>query len=125
MIEIQGLSKDYGNKLAVNNLSLTINDGEVFGLLGPNGAGKSTTIKMMTGILIPTSGDVLINNYSITSQALDAKKSFSFVADSPDMFLGMKGIDYLTFLASVYKINDRDFKERVDESTGGQTISSQ
>ena len=115
MIEILNVSKDFGTKLAVNNLSLTINNGEVFGLLGPNGAGKSTTIKMMTGILNPTKGDVIINGNSITSKALEAKKHFSLVTDSPDMFLGMTGLDYLTFIASVYKIPEEVFRTNVQE----------
>ena len=105
MIKIQGLTKTYGNKEAVSQLNLQLNDGEVFGLLGPNGAGKSTTIKMITGILAPTSGDILIDGISITSNPIEAKKNFGFVPDSPDMFLGMSGLDYLTFIASVFKLD--------------------
>lgn len=115
MIEIQGLSKDFGNKVAVKELNLTLKNGEVFGLLGPNGAGKSTTIKMMTGILKPTSGDVLIQGHSILNDALEAKKHFAFVSDTPDMFLGMSGIDFLTFIASIFHVSMEDFKRRVDE----------
>lgn len=115
MIEIQNLSKDFGQKLAVDNLNLTLHDGEVFGLLGPNGAGKSTTIKMMTGILLPSNGDVIIDGHSITKDAMEAKRSFAFVADSPDMFLGMSGIQYLVFLASVFKIPKDVFDKKVEE----------
>jgi ABC-2 type transport system ATP-binding protein len=115
MIEIQNISKDYGNKLAVKDLNLTLHEGEVFGLLGPNGAGKSTTIKMITGILNPTKGDVIIDGHSITQDALEAKRCFSFVSDTPDMFLGMTGIDYLSFLASVYKIDQKQFISKVEE----------
>lgn len=115
MIEIQNVSKNYSDKIAVKNLSLTINDGEVFGLLGPNGAGKSTTIKMMTGILNPTSGDILLDSHSIIKDSLEAKKTFSFVPDSPDMFLGLTGIDYLTFIASIFKLDKETFKNRVEE----------
>lgn len=115
MIEILNVSKDYGNKIAVKNLSLTINDGEVFGLLGPNGAGKSTTIKMMTGILNPTSGDILLNKHSIITDALEAKKTFSLVSDTPDMFLGMTGLDYLTFIASIFKLDKETFRNKIEE----------
>jgi ABC-2 type transport system ATP-binding protein len=73
MIKIQNLLKAFGTKLAVKDLTVDFNDGEVVGLLGPNGAGKSTTIKMITGILMPTKGDVLIDGRSITHEALSAK----------------------------------------------------
>lgn len=114
MIEMIHLSKSFGSKKAVNELSLTLKDGEVFGLLGPNGAGKSTTIKMITGILKPDQGDVLLDFHSILNDALEAKKTFAFVPDSPDMFLGMTGIDYLTFLGSVYHMEKNLFLREVD-----------
>jgi ABC-2 type transport system ATP-binding protein len=107
MIKIQNLSKAFGTKLAVKDLTVDFNDGEVVGLLGPNGAGKSTTIKMITGILMPTKGDVLIDGRSITHEALSAKQSIGFVPDSPDMFLGMTGADYLAFIATVFHM-DKD-----------------
>lgn len=106
MIEIKDLTKRFGGKIAVNNLNLTINDGEVFGLLGPNGAGKSTTIKMATGILNPTSGDVAHNGYSIVKDTLNAKRQFGLVLDNPDMFLGMTGLGYLSFICSIYGIDE-------------------
>ncbi len=115
MIEIQNLSKSFGQKKAVRDLTLTLQSGEVFGLLGPNGAGKSTTIKMITGILTPDAGDVLIDGCSISHNALEAKKKIAFVADSPDLFLGMSGIDYLTFVASVFHVDVMTFRRRVDE----------
>jgi ABC-2 type transport system ATP-binding protein len=115
MIEIQNLSKEFGPKTAVKDLTLTLQDGEVFGLLGPNGAGKSTTIKMITGILNTTRGDVVIDGKSILKDALEAKRNMAFVADSPDMFLGMTGIQYLTFIASVYKVDGMTFRRKVEE----------
>lgn len=114
MIEIVNLSKDYGKKLAVDHMNLTLNDGEVFGLLGPNGAGKSTTIKMITGILQPTQGDVYIQGHSIVKNAIDAKKNFSYVADSPDFFLGMSALDYFSFLASIYHIQKDVFEKNLN-----------
>jgi ABC-2 type transport system ATP-binding protein len=104
MIRIQNVTKMFGDYAAVNDLSLEIKDGEIFGLLGPNGAGKSTTLKMMTGILQPTKGDIFIDDYSILKNPVEAKSHIGFVPDSPDMFLGMRGRDYLAFIASVYRM---------------------
>ncbi|MFA6796183.1 MAG: ABC transporter ATP-binding protein [Bacilli bacterium] len=112
MIKIDHVTKKFGDFTAVDDLDLEIQDGEIFGLIGPNGAGKSTTLKMITGILPPTKGDVLLDNYSITKDTLRAKQQFGFVADSPDMFLGMRGADYLSFVASVYKVNRDEAQEK-------------
>ena len=88
MIEINNVSKSYvRNKKSVDSLNLEIKNGEIFGFLGPNGAGKTTTIRMITGILEPDGGDILIDGYSIRSNPIQAKKQFGFVPDNPDMFL--------------------------------------
>ena len=103
MITIKNVSKSYNKKdKVVKNLNLEIKDGEIFGFLGPNGAGKSTTIKMITGILDIDEGDILINNYSIKTNPIEAKKSFGYVPDNPDMFLKLKGIEYLNFISEMY-----------------------
>lgn len=118
MIEIQNLSKSYvKGKKSVDTLNLTIKDGEIFGFLGPNGAGKTTTIKMITGILNPDEGDVLIDGKSIIKESLEAKKGFGFVPDSPDIFLRLKGIEYLNFLADIYEIPEEVRKQRIEELT--------
>ena len=118
MIKIENVSKSYvKDKKAVDNLSLEIKDGEIFGFLGPNGAGKTTTIKMITGILKLDKGDILIDGKSITKKPVEAKKSFSFVPDSPDMFLKLKGIEYLNFIADIYEIDNKKRKERIEELT--------
>lgn len=106
MIEIKNVSKSYNNKAkAVNGINLKI-DNEIFGFLGPNGAGKTTTIKMITGILEIDEGDIIIDNYSIKKQPLEAKKRFGYVPDNPDMFLKLKGIEYLNFMADIYEIEE-------------------
>ncbi len=115
MINLVNLSKDYGKGMVVKGISLTIKDGEIFGLLGPNGAGKSTTLKMMTGILYPSKGDVIYGSYSVIRNPIEAKSSFGYVPDSPDMFLGFTGLDYLTFIASVYHIDKGLAKKRINE----------
>ena len=116
MIEIKNVSKAYkkGVKI-VNNLNLTIKDGEIFGFLGPNGAGKTTTIKMITGILEIDSGKILIDGKDISKDAINAKKRFGFVPDNPDMFLKLKGIEYLNFIGDIYDISTDERKERINK----------
>lgn len=116
MIKIQNLTKAYvKGKKSVDDLNLEIRDGEIFGFLGPNGAGKTTTIKMITGILNPDEGDVIIDGKSIQKEPLEAKKNFGFVPDSPDMFLKLKGIEYLNFLADIYEIPSDVRKQKIEE----------
>ena len=118
MIEIKNVSKSYvKGKKSIDNLSLDIKNGEIFGFLGPNGAGKTTTIRMMTGILNIDEGDILIDGKSITREPLEAKKNFGFVPDSPDMFLKLKGIEYLMFIADVYNVPQDIRKEKIEELT--------
>ncbi|MFL0269130.1 ABC transporter ATP-binding protein [Candidatus Clostridium radicumherbarum] len=115
MIEISNVSKSYnGTTKAVDNLNLTIPNGLVFGFLGPNGAGKSTTIKMITGILNPDSGDIKVNDISIKQKPLEAKKHFGYVPDNPDMFLRLKGLEYLNFMADIYEVSKEVRKERIE-----------
>ena len=114
MIEIQNVSKSYtGDTKAVDNLNLTVNDGEIFGFLGPNGAGKTTTIKMITGILNPDEGSIKVNGFDITKTPLEAKRQFGFVPDNPNMFLRLKGIEYLNFMGDIYNIPSDVRKERI------------
>ena len=116
MIEIKNVSKAYKkDKNVIDNISLTINDGEIFGFIGPNGAGKTTTIKMITGILGIDRGDIFIDGKSITNNPLEAKKNFGFVPDTPDMFLKLKGIEYLNFMADIFKVNNKDRLERINK----------
>lgn len=118
MIEIKNVSKSYvKGKKSVDNLNLEIKDGEIFGFLGPNGAGKTTTIRMITGILDFLEGDILIDGKSIKKESLEAKKCFGFVPDNPDMFLKLKGIEYLTFMADIYDIPNNLRKERIEKLT--------
>ena len=115
MLEFKNVCKSYSEvKNAVDNLNLTINDGEIFGFLGPNGAGKTTTIKMLVGILKPTSGEILINGKSIEKDSIEAKKMFGYVPDNPDMFLKFTGIEYLNFIADVYEIPSDERKSKIE-----------
>ena len=118
MISIKNVSKSYDKKnKIIEKLNLEINDGEIFGFLGPNGAGKSTTIKMITGILDIDEGDILINNNSIKANPVEAKKCFGYVPDSPDMFLKLKGIEYLNFMADMYEIGLKERQQKIEELT--------
>jgi len=114
LIEIINVSKTFGGNKAVDNISLVIPDGEIVGFLGPNGAGKTTTIRMITGILKSDSGSIKINGIDIEKEPIKAKKQFGFVPDNPDMFLRLKGIEYLNFMADVYEVSEDDRKARID-----------
>lgn len=119
MIEIKNVSKKYkkDQEPIIKNLDLTIKDGEIFAFLGPNGAGKTTTIKMMTGILNIDQGDILIDGHSIKDSPIQAKKQIGLVPDSPDMFLKLKGIEYLNFIADMYQVPMETRNERIKEYT--------
>ena len=118
MIEIKNVSKSYKKgKKVIDNISFEIKDGEIFGFLGPNGAGKTTTIKMITGILGIDEGDIFIDGNSITKNPLEAKKAFGLIPDNPDMFLKLKGIEYLNFIADIYEISEEERIKRIDELT--------
>lgn len=116
MIEFKNVSKSYkkGTK-AVDDLTLTVNNGEIFGFLGPNGAGKSTSIRMLTGILNIDEGQILLDGIDITKDPIEAKKHFGYVSDDPDQFLALKGIEYLNFMADIYQVEDR--RSRIEELT--------
>lgn len=116
MIEIKNISKEYKkNKKVINDVNLEIKDGEIFGFLGPNGAGKTTTIKMITGILEIDEGDILIDGKSIKKEPIEAKKRMGLVPDNPDVFLKLKGIEYLNFMADIYGVSTEDRIKRIKE----------
>lgn len=115
MIEITNVSKSYnGSTYAVKDLCLSVPSGEIFGFLGPNGAGKSTTIKMITGIHGVDKGTITINGKNIMEEPMEAKKTFGYVPDSPDMFLRLKGIEYLNFMADMYEVPKEVRQERIE-----------
>ena len=118
MIELKNVTKIYdNNKKAVDSLNLSINNGEIFGFLGPNGAGKTTTIRMMTGILDLTDGQILINNNDIEKNPLETKKCFTLVPDHPEIFDAISGIDYLNFIADIYEVDETLRKQRIEKYT--------
>jgi len=118
MIEIKNVSKTYnGNVKAVKNLNLKIEDGEIVGFIGLNGAGKTTAIKMMTGILGPDSGSIKVNGYDIVKEPLKAKQIIGYIADSPDMFLKLTGMEFINFISDIYGVPLKERKEKIKEFT--------
>lgn len=115
MIKINNVSKEYikGGDKAVDSLTWEVEDGKITGFIGPNGAGKSTTLKMITGVIVPTSGSITINGTDISANPIEAKKKFAFVSDTPDNFLKLNGIEYLNFVADIYGVSEKDRKERI------------
>ncbi len=116
MIELIGVSKTYGGRVkAIDDISLNIDSGCIYGFLGPNGAGKTTTIKLITGIIKPDAGRITVDGVDIEKEPMKAKMSIGFVPDDPNVFLRLKGIEYLTFMADVYEVSSKDRPEVISE----------
>ena len=120
MIELRGISKTYAKSAvkAVDDLSLTVRDGEIFGFLGPNGAGKTTTIKMLTGVLRPDSGSAAVDGIDIAASPLEAKRRVGYVTDNPELFARLKAAEYLNFVGDVYGVDSGTRRDRVAEYAG-------
>jgi len=117
LISIKELSKSYnrGEIKAVQNLSIEVKPGEIFGFLGPNGAGKTTTIKMMIGLLKPDQGSVSIGGFDIQNDPLEVKKRIGFVPDQPEVYEKLTGLEYLDFMADTYGVSREKRLERMEE----------
>lgn len=116
MIEVKNLVKKYGNHLAVNDLSFTLEPGKIYGFLGPNGAGKSTTMNIMTGYLGATSGDVIINGHNILEEPQEAKSCIGYLPEIPPLYMDMTVTEYLEFAANLKKIPPKVIKAATDEA---------
>ena len=115
LIETQALVKRYGDKLAVNNVSFEVQAGEVFGFLGPNGAGKTTTIKMIVGLLQPTSGLIRVAGYDVQTQPLLAKAASGYVPDTPNLYAKLTGRELLRFVGDLYSLDRQRLASRTEE----------
>lgn len=116
MIEIKNVSKSFNGKTkAVDDLSITLRPNEIVGFIGPNGAGKTTTIKMLCGILKNDHGRIIINGIDLAKEPIQAKKQLGVVMDNPDVFLRLKGIEYLNFIADVYEIPKAQRIEHIEQ----------
>ena len=113
MLRIEHLTKTYGEKKAVDDLSLHIKPGEIYGFIGHNGAGKTTTIKACCGILKFDSGKIYIDGKSIKTQALECKREIAYIPDNPDLYDFLSGIKYLNFIADVYGVSAEARNERI------------
>ncbi len=114
MIEARSLTMIYGNgHQATDEVSFTVKAGEIVGFAGPNGAGKTTVIKMLTGILNPTSGTAVITGFDINKDPINAKRSFAYIADNPDILIQLSGLEYLNFIADMYEIPEDIRKEKI------------
>ena len=118
MVEIKGLCKSYDNKRVVDNLDLTINDGEIYGFIGHNGAGKTTTIKCLIGILSFEKGEILIDGLSIRDKPIECKRKIAYIPDNPDLYNYMSGIDYLNFIGDVFNVANEKRVKRIDKYAG-------
>jgi len=116
LLKLKNVSKAYGKGAikAVDNISLDIRPGEIFGFLGPNGAGKTTTIKMIVGLLKPDEGVITIDNVNVWEEPLKAKSMISFVPDNPEIYDRLKGIEYLNFIADMYGVSKEDRRRKMD-----------
>lgn len=114
MLKIDKLSKTYkGGKKAVDNLTLQVDAGDIFGFIGPNGAGKTTTIKAMVGVLDFDEGDIFINNLSVKSDSLGCKKITAYIPDNPDLYEYLTGIAYLNFIGDIFKVEKNEREEQI------------
>ncbi len=115
LIETQHLVKKFGEKLAVDDVSFQVSGGEIFGFLGPNGAGKTTTIKMIVGLLQPTSGTVKVAGYDVQTEPLKAKSSNGFVPDVPNLYPKLTGRELLRFIGDLYRLDAERVRHRTEE----------
>ena len=115
MIELNEVTKKYGTKTAVDRLSLKIEAGELFAFLGPNGAGKTTTIKLMSGLLFPSSGTVRVGGYDLEKEGDKARQLISYVPDQPYLYEKLTGREFLAFIADMYGLPRAEGRRRMEE----------
>ena len=113
MLKIEHLTKTYGEKKAVDDLSLHIYAGEIYGFIGHNGAGKTTTLKSVAGILQFDGGEILVDGRSVRTQPLECKKMIAYIPDNPDLYEYMTGIKYLNFIADIFGVSAQARQERI------------
>lgn len=115
MLKIENLTKKYGDKVAVNDLSLEINKGEIYGFIGHNGAGKTTTLKCVVGISDFDEGKITLNSVSVKESPVEYKKKIAYIPDNPDLYEYMTGIKFLNFISDVFGIDTNTRKEKIDK----------
>ncbi len=132
MIRIENLTKVFGGYKAVDSLNLEVAPGEIFGFLGPNGAGKTTTVKILSGIMNPTSGRVLVGGFDMVREPLSAKRVLAYIPDEPFVYPKLTGLEFLRFIGDVYAVPYEEQRRRIPEllelfelsSQGGELLES-
>ena len=124
MLKIQNLTKRYGDKVAVDRLSLTIRPGEICAFIGPNGAGKTTTIKSVCGILLFDEGEITVDGISVRENPLEVKKRLAYIPDNPDLYEFMSGEKYINFVADVFGVDKFQRRERMLKYTDMFSITN-
>ncbi|MBR4776298.1 MAG: ABC transporter ATP-binding protein [Lachnospiraceae bacterium] len=114
MLEIKNYTKVYGEgKRAADNVSLTVESGDIYGFIGHNGAGKSTTIRAVVGVLDFTEGEILIDGHSVKKEPMECKKITAYIPDNPDLYENLTGIQYLNFVADIFEISAKEREESI------------
>ena len=115
MIKFENVTKTYNKTVkALDDVSFNVKGGEIVGFIGPNGSGKTTTMKLLTGIIRADKGKITVGGYNIREDPIKAKQSIGYIADSPDMFLRLKGIELLQLIADIYRVPEKDRRERIE-----------
>ncbi len=115
MLEIKNLTKKYGEKVAVDDLSLTVQTGQICAFIGHNGAGKTTTLKAIAGILNFEQGEIKIDGIDVKKNPMEAKRILAYLPDNPDLYEYLTGIEYLNFIANIFKMSESDRKQKIEE----------
>ena len=115
MIEIKNVTKKYGDKTAIKDITFNVEDGEIFAFIGHNGAGKTTLIKAIVGIHDFNEGDILINGKSIKENPLECKKEMAYVQDNPELYDNMKAIDFINFICDMYEVDETTRKANIEK----------
>ena len=127
MIEVKNVTKKYGKFVAVDDISFTINDGEIVGLLGPNGAGKSTTMNMLTGFIEQTQGDIIIDGYNMLKKPKKAKKEIGYMPEGVPLYSDLTVKEFITYMAEIKNVNKKERKEKIEkiiENTGLKDVQN-
>lgn len=114
-VELKDVTKRYNEIVAVNNMTLSLNRGEIFALLGPNGSGKSTTLKMLLGLVEPTAGDITVLGLDVSKEPVAVKQQVGYVPESPTIYEFLTGIEYLDFIADIYGVPIEEKQQRITE----------
>lgn len=115
MIELKNLSKNYGKVRAVNDLNLVISPGELFAFLGPNGAGKTTTVKMITGLILPTEGEIFIKGIDLLKEPEKAKSVIAYIPDEPFLYPELTGREFIFFVSRLYELDKKTIEKRLEQ----------